>query len=61
MADGANASQLGQELDVIVKNTSLQSASIVAGGSAYLPSDDFAGADADPEFWGFLQLTVGLE
>ncbi len=61
MMDGEAASSLGNEFDLVISNSSLENVSIEAGGAAFLATEDFAGPDPDTEFWGFLQVSVGLQ
>ncbi len=57
--DGAD-SLFGQEIDVTATYTYNSAMSIVAGVSAFLPGDDFAGSDADNAYWGYLSMVVNF-
>jgi len=58
--DSAFDSTYGQEIDVTAVYSYNSAMSIVAGVSAFMPGDDFAGADADNAFWGYLSTIVNF-
>lgn len=49
---------MGAEIDLSARTSAIDGVNVVGGGAAFFPAKDFAGPDADPEFWGYLQLVV---
>ncbi|MBD3257879.1 hypothetical protein GF377_05555, partial [candidate division GN15 bacterium] len=47
---------IGSEIDLTVSTTRVRGVTIVGGASVFLPSDDFAGEDADPGLWTYGML-----
>jgi hypothetical protein len=59
--DNENTSAVGIELDATAKSPPVGKARFQFGGSLFLPSEDWAGQDADPGFWGYLMLTLNVK
>jgi hypothetical protein len=57
--DGEDASSLGTETDLYAKHTRGRG-TIQAGLSAFFPSEEWKGTEADPGFWGYFQLIVSF-
>jgi hypothetical protein len=58
LVDGNGTKEVGGEIDLTVVNTQIYGAKFTAGMSAFFPSEDFAGTNADPGLWGYLMTTV---
>jgi hypothetical protein len=52
------SSQVGTEVDVAARTSVVEGVDAVVGGAVFAPAEDFAGSDADPEFWAYVQLSV---
>ncbi len=50
----------GQEIDVTLNYKYNSAMTIVAGVSAFMPGDDFVGADPDNAYWGYISTIVNF-
>ena len=57
VADG-DSKAVGVEIDAGVATTAVKGVTLVWGGSIFLPSEDYAGADQDPGLWVYSMLTM---
>jgi len=58
--DSALDDVYGQEVDVTLNYKYNSAMSIIVGLSAFSPGDDFAGADPDNAYWGYISTVVNF-
>jgi len=51
---------LGTEVDVTVATKRIEGVALTAGASAFMPSEDWRGPDADTAFWFYTMFTAGF-
>jgi hypothetical protein len=57
-ADGDEVKSLGGEIDLFVNCRPYDRLKVQIGGSAFFPSEDWKGEDADPAYWMYFQTTA---
>lgn len=57
---GGRTRSRGIELDLYLRSTRIQSATVEIGGAIFFPSEDWQGPNADPALWGYTMITVRL-
>ena len=57
---GSLSKDIGVEMDFYAKTTAVAGVQLVSGLSLFLPSEAYAGTDADPGLWGYFMITTNF-